>query len=178
MRLTQMDHSRWHGPSEFSARRFRTRVDILVCSWPKDLPCFEVVEVSSRSRSEIKVSKLISMQHVVGVFFDKIPLVPQMFNKAKFKTNLQLPPSHADFPVSYACAPPSDAGIHAKVHDTVESHLAWNLGRCCPPHTRIIPCLPRILPLGHSPISHTTPRTRLRYRHPWSTQRRLLYARV
>lgn len=50
--------------------------------WPQDLPGPEVVE------------------HIVGVFFDKIPTLGKMIHRATFMSSLQLPPSHSRFPVS------------------------------------------------------------------------------
>jgi hypothetical protein len=52
--------------------------------WPVDLPSLEVIE------------------HVVGVFFERVPLIPKMLHKSTFKANLQLPPTHWKFPVSLA----------------------------------------------------------------------------
>jgi len=49
--------------------------------WPIDLPSLEVIE------------------HVVGVFFERVPLIPKMLHKSTFKANLQLPPTHWKFPV-------------------------------------------------------------------------------
>jgi hypothetical protein len=51
--------------------------------WPVDLPSLEVIE------------------HVVGVFFERVPLIPKMLHKSTFKANLQLPPTHWKFPVSH-----------------------------------------------------------------------------
>jgi len=55
---------------------------MLTFRWPVDLPSLEVIE------------------HVVGVFFERVPLIPKMLHKATFKANLQLPPTHWKFPVS------------------------------------------------------------------------------
>jgi len=63
-----------------------TRVNVIVklnCRWPVDLPSLEVIE------------------HVVGVFFERVPLIPKMLHKTTFKANLQLPPTHWKFPVSH-----------------------------------------------------------------------------
>ncbi|EIW72490.1 hypothetical protein TREMEDRAFT_72779 [Tremella mesenterica DSM 1558] len=48
--------------------------------WPKSLPTLEVVE------------------HVVNVFFERVPTLPKMIHKATFLPTLQLPPSHSNFP--------------------------------------------------------------------------------
>ena len=54
---------------------------MLIHRWPVDLPPLEVIE------------------HVVGVFFERVPLIPKMLHKSTFKANLQLPPTHWKFPV-------------------------------------------------------------------------------
>lgn len=51
-------------------------------SWPQNLPSPVVVD------------------HVVNVFFDRVPTVPKMFNRAHLFSSLQLPPRHPNFPVS------------------------------------------------------------------------------
>lgn len=39
------------------------------------------------------------IQHIVEVFFERVPIVPRMIHKPTFKANLQLPPTHWKFPV-------------------------------------------------------------------------------
>jgi len=41
-------------------------------------------------------------QHIANVFFDKVPLVPKMIRRQKLMSNLRLPASHPQFPVSLA----------------------------------------------------------------------------
>jgi len=67
----------------------------LTPSWPQDLPPLDIVEVGVFALSDRGAEE----QHVVGVFFDKIPTVPKMFNRATFMNSLLLPPKHPNFPV-------------------------------------------------------------------------------
>ncbi|KAK6905818.1 hypothetical protein I203_106652 [Kwoniella mangroviensis CBS 8507] len=54
--------------------------DLIWPDWPKDLPKYEVVE------------------HMVRVFFEKVPTLPKMLNKNQILQNLMSPPTHRDFP--------------------------------------------------------------------------------
>lgn len=49
--------------------------------WPQDLPSQTVVD------------------HMVNVFFDKVPTLPKMLHRSSFMAALQLPPGSAKFPV-------------------------------------------------------------------------------
>lgn len=39
-------------------------------------------------------------QHILTVFFDRVPTIPKMFHRATFFANLALPPKRPEFPVS------------------------------------------------------------------------------
>jgi hypothetical protein len=45
---------------------------------------------------------LETVEHVVSVFFDKVPTVPKMLHRATFMNALLLPPNHPNFPVGRA----------------------------------------------------------------------------
>ncbi|WWC58471.1 uncharacterized protein I303_101014 [Kwoniella dejecticola CBS 10117] len=56
--------------------------DLIWPDWPKDLPKYEVVE------------------HMIRIFFEKVPTLPKMLNKNQLLQNLMLPPSNRSFPRS------------------------------------------------------------------------------
>jgi hypothetical protein len=72
-RLTSYDSSGSQQSSPFGS--------LVWSDWPQDLPSQTVVD------------------HMVNVFFDKVPTLPKMIHRATFMSALQLPPGNARFPV-------------------------------------------------------------------------------
>lgn len=88
-------------------------------TWPSDLPSLEAVSVSVIT-GEYTWVRADGSQHVLDVFFEKVPTWPKMLRPSAVKTNLSLSPLHPDFPVSqssegYCDLRSADAGTKLKI---------------------------------------------------------------
>ncbi|KAL1408021.1 hypothetical protein Q8F55_004818 [Vanrija albida] len=71
-----------HGHQHRNSVTSVTGLELVWPDWPVDLPSQDVVE------------------HVMHVFWDRVPTLPKMFHRATLFSNLQLPPSHPKFPAT------------------------------------------------------------------------------
>lgn len=71
-----------HGHQHRNSISSVTGLELVWPDWPVDLPSQDVVE------------------HVMHVFWDRVPTLPKMLHRATLFSNLQLPPSHPKFPAT------------------------------------------------------------------------------